>query len=587
MNAESLLALIRERIHHPSTPRELLQKLKIPREERPSFKRLLAGLVASGDLIETRGNRFGLPDRMNLVVGRITTNPRGFGFVVPDRPLDDVEGDIYIAGSNLNQAMHGDRVVARVERISDKGAEGRILRILERGSSTIVGRYDMEPSGFGFVVPFDRRMIMDVQIPPEDRGAAEPGDMVLVEITRWPTAAAARWAGSTKCSATSTSPASTPRSSFASTASPTRTARGCGRRGDAPRRRGRRTRPRGPDRLPAADRPSRSTASTRATSTTRSRSTGCRTATTARRPHRRCRALRDGGQRARRRSLRARHVGVFPRARRPHVPGGAVDRPLQPESARRPAGPVLPDGHRPARHGRALRTARRRDPQRRADDLHRCQRHPDRQAIRRSRNGISALVPLFETMRELFEILNARRRRRGSIDFDLKEPEIVLDDRGHGRGHHRGRAQRRAPDHRGVHAGRQRDGGAAPRRSRRADALSHPRGSGSAEGRGVRGVHLDARLQPGRAGRRREAARFPEAGRADARHAGREADRLPDAAHHAEGALRPVEHRPLRPGRVELHALHLADSPLSRPGRASHVARVPARPHGRGPASTS
>src|SRR6476659_8559677 len=188
LNHEQLLALIRDTIDHPSTPREMLQRLKIPRDQRATFKRLLTDLVGTGDLIETRGNRFGLPDRMNLVVGRITTHPRGFGFVVPDRPLDDVEGDIYIAGSNLNQAMHGDRVVARVERISDKGAEGRILRILERGSSTIVGRYDMEPSGFGFVVPFDRRMIMDVQIPPEDRGEAEPSDMVLVEITRWPTA---------------------------------------------------------------------------------------------------------------------------------------------------------------------------------------------------------------------------------------------------------------------------------------------------------------------------------------------------------------------------------------------------------------
>src|SRR6476660_4206172 len=130
MNAESLLALIRDRIHHPSTPRELLQKLKIPREERPSFKRLLASLVASGDLIETRGNRFGLPDRMNLVVGRITTHPRGFGFVVPDRPLEDVEGDIYIAGSNLNQAMHGDRVVARPPPLTPNAAQGRIPRTL-------------------------------------------------------------------------------------------------------------------------------------------------------------------------------------------------------------------------------------------------------------------------------------------------------------------------------------------------------------------------------------------------------------------------------------------------------------------------
>jgi ribonuclease R len=187
LNHEELLTQIREKIDHPSTPRELLQRLKIPREHRPTFKRLLADLVGRGDLIETRGNRFGLPDRMNLVVGRITTHPRGFGFVVPDRPLEDVEGDIYIAGSNLNQAMHGDRVVARVERISDKGAEGRILRILERGSSTIVGRYDLDPAGFGFVVPFDRRMIMDVQIPPGDQLEAAASDMVVVEITRWPT----------------------------------------------------------------------------------------------------------------------------------------------------------------------------------------------------------------------------------------------------------------------------------------------------------------------------------------------------------------------------------------------------------------
>src|SRR6188472_1239967 len=150
LNHEQILKLIREKVEHPATPRELQQRLTIAREERATLKRLLKDLVRSGDLIETRGNRFGLPDRMNLVVGRITTHPRGFGFVVPDRPLDDVDGDIYIAGSNLNQAMHGDRVVARVERISDKGAEGRILRILERGSSAIVGRYDIDQSGLGF-----------------------------------------------------------------------------------------------------------------------------------------------------------------------------------------------------------------------------------------------------------------------------------------------------------------------------------------------------------------------------------------------------------------------------------------------------
>jgi ribonuclease R len=186
LNHEQLLKLIRDKIEHPATPRELLQRLKIPRDERPTLKRLLKDLTASGALVQTRGNRFGLPDRMHLVVGRVTTNPRGFGFVVPDQPLDDIKGDLYIAGSNLNQAMHGDRVVARIERVSVRGAEGRILRILERATTTIVGRFDVEGSN-SFVVPFDRRLIMDVQIPDDEARGAKPGEMVSAEITRWPT----------------------------------------------------------------------------------------------------------------------------------------------------------------------------------------------------------------------------------------------------------------------------------------------------------------------------------------------------------------------------------------------------------------
>ena len=65
------------------------------------------------------------------------------------------------------------------------------------------------------------------------------------------------------------------------------------------------------------------------------------------------------------------------------------------------------------------------------------------------------LVPLFERMQDLFEILNKRRHRRGSIDFDLKEPEIVLDDEGMVESDHRGGTQHRSSDHRGVHAARQ------------------------------------------------------------------------------------------------------------------------------------
>src|SRR5204863_3540061 len=137
---DQVLALMRERVHHPAGIRELLQLLKVPREERATFKRHLNALVASGDLIQIRGLRFGLPEKMDLHVGRLETHPAGYGFVVPERPLDS-GGDIYIAGPQLAEAMHGDRVVARIERVKEGGRlEGRIIRVLERKNATLVGR---------------------------------------------------------------------------------------------------------------------------------------------------------------------------------------------------------------------------------------------------------------------------------------------------------------------------------------------------------------------------------------------------------------------------------------------------------------
>jgi len=184
----ALLQLIRDRVHHPATARELAQILKIPRDERSSFKRQLKALVAAGELVQIRGNRFGVRDRMDLVVGKLSTNPGGFGFVVPEHASPGERKDIYIAGGNLLEAMHGDRVVARVERETPKGLEGRIVQILERGNETIVGRFESDRTGLGYVVPFDRRVLTDIQVPTGQSSSAEAGEMVLVEITRWPTA---------------------------------------------------------------------------------------------------------------------------------------------------------------------------------------------------------------------------------------------------------------------------------------------------------------------------------------------------------------------------------------------------------------
>jgi ribonuclease R len=184
---DHVLALMRDRVHHPAGVRELLQLLKVPREERTTFKRHIKSLVASGELIQIRGHRFGLPEKMDLYVGRLQTHPAGYGFVTPERPLES-GGDIYISPPLLNEAMHGDRVVVRIERVKEGGrVEGRVIRILERSGASIVGRYDRDDAGMGYVVPFDRRVLMDIFVPPGHEGGASPGEMVSVEITRWPT----------------------------------------------------------------------------------------------------------------------------------------------------------------------------------------------------------------------------------------------------------------------------------------------------------------------------------------------------------------------------------------------------------------
>jgi ribonuclease R len=185
---EQILTFFKERVAHPTTARELARLLRVPRDERVAFKRDLKRLVVSGQLAQVRGNRFALPDTDNLVAGRLQANPGGFGFVVPDDAEPGQRRDIYIAAANLSEAMHGDRVLVRVERQTPRGLEGRIVRIIERAHDTVVGRFETDAAGLAYAVPFDRRITADIHVPSGQGGAAEPNDMVVVQITRWPTA---------------------------------------------------------------------------------------------------------------------------------------------------------------------------------------------------------------------------------------------------------------------------------------------------------------------------------------------------------------------------------------------------------------
>ncbi len=188
LTTEQILGQIKSRLDHPATVRELMQILSVPRERRATFRRRLSNLVETGQLIRIRGNRYGLPGRMRLVTGELHVNPRGFGFVSPEDSTGGADEDLYVSGANLNQAMHGDRVVARVDRQGSRSrVEGRIVRILERRTKQLVGRLEIDESGLVYVVPFDRRIVTDVHVPEGKSGEADVGEVVVVALSRWPT----------------------------------------------------------------------------------------------------------------------------------------------------------------------------------------------------------------------------------------------------------------------------------------------------------------------------------------------------------------------------------------------------------------
>jgi ribonuclease R len=431
LSEEEIVRLVRDRIDHPATLKEIVQILRIPREERATFKRRVRALVASGALVEIRGHRFGLPDRMNLVVGRVSTNPRGFAFVEPETASDDGPASIYIAGANLNQAMHGDRVVVRVEhRREGDRAEGRILRILERGAQRVVGRYEIDESGQGYVVPFDRRLIMDLQVPRGDAREATQGEMVTAEITRWPTATRPALGRITEVLGAIDAPG-------VDTAVIIRKYN-----------------------LPDTHSGESVLEATRLGTTVREKDIGDRTdfrpwptvtidgehardfddaisidllpngnfwlgvhiADVAHYVHEGSSLDGEAYERATSVYFPERAVHMFPSelstglcSLNPHV-----DRLVQSclmEVDRRTGAVVRYEMHDGVIHSDERMTY---------TDVNKILTDRDPATIDRYRD----LLPMFERMHQLFEVLHARRRRRGSIDFDLKESQIVLDDEG-------------------------------------------------------------------------------------------------------------------------------------------------------------
>lgn len=181
---DRLLSFMREDSYKPLTVQEIQEELELT--DAGEFKELVKVLVEleeKGDVIRSRSDRYGVPERMDIIRGRFIGHAKGFGFVVPEEEGMD---DVFIPPNETNTAMNGDTVLIKILKESGGDRqEGSVIRIAERKNTKVVGTFQAH-KGFGFVIADDKKLPMDVFVSKENTLGAVDGHKVVVEITEWP-----------------------------------------------------------------------------------------------------------------------------------------------------------------------------------------------------------------------------------------------------------------------------------------------------------------------------------------------------------------------------------------------------------------
>tara|TARA_R110002110_G_scaffold26911_1_gene98483 strand:- start:114125 stop:116548 length:2424 start_codon:yes stop_codon:yes gene_type:complete len=180
---EAILELLAEAdkpLSHPQIARQLLLD---DEDSIEALRKRLRAMERDGQLMVNRRGAYGLVDKMNLLRCRVQGHRDGYGFAIPLEQGDD----LYLSSRQMQFVFDGDEVLATVIGLDRRGRpEGRVVEVLHRGTSRIVGRYE-EESGIGFVVPDNSRVNHRILIPPKLKGGAKSGQIVTAEITDYPT----------------------------------------------------------------------------------------------------------------------------------------------------------------------------------------------------------------------------------------------------------------------------------------------------------------------------------------------------------------------------------------------------------------
>ena len=181
LSKKNILAVLKEQdgaIHFAGLLREFGG-----RHNKHDLKRMLDDMADDGELVRIKGNRYSLSAAVRSISGTLSSHRDGYGFVTPAGGGED----IFIPQRHMKNAMHGDTVEVRAEasRMGGGKQEGRITAVTERASARIVGRYEETRRG-AIVIPEETRLNLIVAIPAKGRGKAEDGQQVVVELTGYP-----------------------------------------------------------------------------------------------------------------------------------------------------------------------------------------------------------------------------------------------------------------------------------------------------------------------------------------------------------------------------------------------------------------
>lgn len=183
---DQIIRLISAKEYRPLDKVEISKALHLHSSKRRELRDVLKELEVDGAIARIRKDRYVLPQAAQLVTGRIEFHRNGSAHVISER---EGQADIFVSSANTGLSLNGDRVVVRLDvgpkptgEAREGQIEGRVIRIVERSTTRIVGTLQRSQRFF-YVVPDDPRMPKDIYV--ESTPAARIGDKVVVRIDTW------------------------------------------------------------------------------------------------------------------------------------------------------------------------------------------------------------------------------------------------------------------------------------------------------------------------------------------------------------------------------------------------------------------